>query len=801
MSAENARGPKIIIAGAPASGKGTQCSLIKDRYGVVHLSTGDMLREAVKNETPVGVKAKSFMDEGKLVPDDVIIDIVQNRLEEEDCQTRGWLLDGFPRTRAQADALSAAGIKADSFLLLNVPDEMLIARVVGRRLDPETGDIYHLDFNPPPPEIADSRLIQRADDTAEKAQVRLDTYHNNIAAIKECYEDIIRSLDGSVGKAEVFENITKELDSKLGQSGEVVEKETEPIEGMKPGTSGLRKKVTVWREGAYLNNFVQSVLDTFPQDELKGSTVVISGDGRFFNAEAIQTIIRMAAANGVGRVWVGKGGLMSTPAVSAVLREREGGAAYAGIVLTASHNPGGPDEDFGIKFNTASGSPANEGLTNAVYARTLELKSYRTVEGTPDVNLDVLGKTMIAGMVVEVVDPVEEYVVLLKSVFDFPRLKTLVARPDFNFVFDGMHGVAGPYATRVFVDELGAPEESLLRCVPQKDFGGSHPDPNLTYAADLVRRMGLDVNGQPLADDDQAGQEPPSLGAAADGDADRNMILGKRFFVTPSDSLAVIAANAAALPFFERAGGLAGAARSMPTSGALDRVCAAKGIPMFETPTGWKFFGNLMDAEELGHERSYAPFLCGEESFGTGSNHVREKDGIWAVLAWMSIISQRNPDKGARLVGVQDVMEEHWREYGRNFYSRYDYEGVASEGAQAMMEHLRSVPAQPGDDMGSGFMLKGIRMDDFEYTDPIDGSVSKNQGVRVMFMDGSRIVFRLSGTGSVGATVRIYMEKYEPEVSKQGLMTADVLRPLVDIGLKISRLEHFTGRASPTVVT
>ncbi|CAM9781223.1 unnamed protein product [Ectocarpus sp. 4 AP-2014] len=335
--------PKIIIAGAPASGKGTQCSMIKERYGVVHLSTGDMLRAAVKNQTPVGMEAKGYMDEGKLVPDEVIIGIVKDRLNEDDCKTQGWLLDGFPRTRAQADALAAEGIQANSFLLLNVPDEMLIRRVVGRRLDPDTGDIYHVDFNPPPAEIVD-RLIQRADDTAEKAQVRLVQYHNNIAAIRECYEDITCSLDGSVGKEEVFLGITSELDSTLaaaaairggGERGRVVEEATEPIEGMKPGTSGLRKKVAVWREGCYLNNFVQGVLDTFPQEELEGSTIIVSGDGRFYNPPAIQTIIRMAAANGVGRVWVGKGGLMSTPAVSAVLREREGGAAYAGLVLTA----------------------------------------------------------------------------------------------------------------------------------------------------------------------------------------------------------------------------------------------------------------------------------------------------------------------------------------------------------------------------------------------------------------------------------------------------------------------------------
>ncbi|CAM9527444.1 unnamed protein product, partial [Discosporangium mesarthrocarpum] len=540
---------------------------------------------------------------------------------------------------------------------------------------------------------------------------------------------------------------------------------------------------------------------------------------RYFNTDAIQTIIRMASANGVGRVWVGKDGLMSTPAVSAVIREREGGAAYTGVVLTARqglgfhfffallHNPGGPDDDFGIKFNTASGSPANEGLTDKVYKRTLELASYKIVRGTPDVDLSRLGKTAVGKMEVEVIDPVEVYATLLKSLFDFPRLRALLQRPDFSFLFDAMHGVAGPYASRVFVEELGAPETSLLRCDPRDNFGGAHPDPNLVYAADLVKTMGLDEGGRPVAatsDDSEGGRsrEPPTLGAAADGDADRNMILGKRFFVTPSDSLAVIAANAHAVPYFARAGGLGGAARSMPTSGALDRVCEAKGIPLFETPTGWKFFGNLMDAEELGHGRSYSPFLCGEESFGTGSDHVREKDGVWAVLAWLSLLADRNPDPSKPLVGVKEIVEAHWAEYGRNFYCRYDYEGVEKAGADAMMEHLRNNAAKAGDVMGDGLILDGI--DDFEYTDPVDGSVSSNQGVRVLFQDGSRVVFRLSGTGSVGATVRMYVERYEPDPSKQRLPIAEVLGGeggLIDVGLRMSKLQEFTGREKPTVIT
>ncbi|CAM9235872.1 unnamed protein product [Chrysoparadoxa australica] len=786
--------PRIIISGAPASGKGTQCALLKDTYGLVHLSTGDMLRAAVQDETPVGLAAKGYMEAGKLVPDDIIIGVVKERLSCKDCDEKGWLLDGFPRTRAQADALADAGIQADSFVLLEVPDEVLIERVVGRRLDPETGDIYHTTFNPPSPEI-EGRLIQRADDTEEKARVRLDQYHANVGAVMDAYTSICKVIDGTRAKDAVLADIKAGMEVRGG--GSVSVEPTTPIEGMKPGTSGLRKKVKVWQEGNYLHNFVQCIFDAFPAEELKGSTIIVSGDGRYYNREAIQVITRIAAANGVGKLWIGKGGLMSTPAVSAVIRERNNGEAYAGLVLTASHNPGGPNEDFGIKFNTQSGSPATETLTDLTYEKTLEITSYKIVKDTPDIDLDVVGSTTVGDMVVEVIDPVEDYVALLRSVFDFPKIKAFLQRNDFSFLFDGMYGVSGPYAKRVLMEELGASEASLLRCEARDDFGGGHPDPNLFYAADLVGKMGMSVSGDAL--DEKEYPSPPAFGAAADGDADRNMILGRRFFVTPSDSLAVLTANSDAIPYFAKAGGIKGAARSMPSSGALDRVAEKEGIPMFETPTGWKFFGNLMDAKELGHSTSYHPFICGEESFGTGSDHVREKDGLWAVLAWLSVLAHKNQDPSQPLTEVKDIVEAHWAKYGRNYYCRYDYEGVESAGAEAMMEALRTPGVvKSGEQMGS-YEVESI--DDFSYTDPVDGSVSAKQGIRLLFKGGSRVVFRLSGTGSVGATVRMYVERFEPDVSKQKEVAASVLKELADIGIKVSKIQQFTGRDAPTLIT
>ena len=587
---------------------------------------------------------------------------------------------------------------------------------------------------------------------------------------------------------------------------------TEPIEGQKPGTSGLRKKTKVFQGEKYLENFVQSLFDSLPAGELAGTTLVVSGDGRYHNAAAIQTICRMAAANGVARVWVGRGGLLSTPAASAIIREREGGAAYGGIVLTASHNPGGPDEDFGIKYNVQNGGPALESLTDAVYERTGAIKEFKLCEGLPAVDLQSVGRHVYAEeggapfFEVEVVDPAEDYLVLMRKAFDLDALKALLARDDMSFVFDGMHGVAGPYAASLLGEVLGVHPDSLLNCEPKEDFGGGHPDPNLTYAAELVARMGLTADGKVAPAADAA----PVLGAAADGDADRNMILGRGFFVTPSDSLAVIAAHAHLLPWVARGGGVKALARSMPTSGAVDRVAAKLGLPLYETPTGWKFFGNLMDSHLLGGA-DLTPLLCGEESFGTGSSHVREKDGLWAVLCWLSILAHHNlhTPHGA-LVGVGDVVRQHWREFGRNFYTRYDYEEVDAAKANELVARLEELGARHAQEgmsaerpvaLRNGFEL--VALDQFRYEDPVDGSVATKQGVRVLFADGSRIIVRLSGTGSVGATVRIYIEKYQPPGDEEalGAETAQALAPLVDLALELTQIAELTGRDAPTVIT
>lgn len=597
---------------------------------------------------------------------------------------------------------------------------------------------------------------------------------------------------------------------------------TTPFDGQKPGTSGLRKKTTVFQQPHYLENFVQSIFDALPAEELRGSTLVVSGDGRYHNKQAIQIICRLAAANGVARVWVGRDGLLSTPAASAVIREREGGSAYGGILLTASHNPGGPDNDFGIKYNVANGGPALESLTDAVYELTKKISSYKLCADLPEIDLAQLGRhtfTDSAGapfFEVEVIDPVEDYVALLRQVFDFDAIRTLLARPDMSFAMDGMAGVAGPYARALFVDELGLPPSCLIKCEPSEDFEGGHPDPNLVYADGLVARMGLNSDGS--VGSAAAVEAAPVLGAAADGDADRNMILGRGFFVTPSDSLAVIAAHAHLLPWFAREGGVKALARSMPTSGAVDRVAEALGLPLFETPTGWKFFGNLMDSDLLGGAL-LAPLLCGEESFGTGSSHVREKDGLWAVLCWMSILAHHNSgadgalgaaDGSGALVGVGDVVRAHWRRFGRNFYTRYDYEEVDAAAAKQLVAHIAELGAKYSADgmapdrpleVAPGFGLTTI--DQFQYEDPVDGSTSSNQGARVLFADGSRVVVRLSGTGSVGATVRIYIERYQPpdDEAALGAETAAALAPLVELALEMTKVAEFTGRDKPTVIT
>ncbi|KAI3871621.1 hypothetical protein MKX03_005804 [Papaver bracteatum] len=574
--------------------------------------------------------------------------------------------------------------------------------------------------------------------------------------------------------------------------------ETNPIDGQKPGTSGLRKKVKVFKQPHYLQNFVQATFNALPANQVKGAIIVVSGDGRYWSKDAIQIIIKMAAANGVRGVWVGLNGLMSTPAVSAVICERtgaDGSKASGAFILTASHNPGGPHEDFGIKYNMENGGPAPEVVTDKIYQNTTTIKEYYIAEDFPDVDLSSEGVTKLGGpegeFDVDVFDSANDYVKLMKSIFDFESIQKLVASPKFTFCYDALHGVAGAYANRIFVQELGAQESFLINCVPKEDFGGGHPDPNLTYAKELVARMGLS-KANPEA-------SPPEFGAAADGDADRNMILGKRFFVTPSDSVAIIAANAIkAIPYF--LSGLKGVARSMPTSAALDVVAKHLNLKFFEVPTGWKFFGNLMDAGMCS--------VCGEESFGTGSDHIREKDGIWAVLAWLSILAYVNKDNLGKdqLVSVEDIVRGHWSTYGRHYYTRYDYENVDSGAAKELMANLVNLQASLPD---VNNIIKGIRSDvadvvqadEFEYKDPVDGSISKHQGIRYLFADGSRLVFRLSGTGSEGATIRLYIEQYEKDPSKIGRESHEALASLVEVALKLSQMEKMTGRSAPTVIT
>jgi phosphoglucomutase len=555
---------------------------------------------------------------------------------------------------------------------------------------------------------------------------------------------------------------------------EVKDVPTTPIEGQKTGTSGLRKKAAVFSEGNYLANWVQSLFLALPQEEVEGSAMVLGGDGRWFNKEASQIIIKLAAGNGVRKMYVGQNGFLATPAASAVIRARK---AYGGFIMSASHNPGGPKEDWGIKFNYSSGEPAPEKITDKIYGFTQTVDTLKMAD-IPDVDLSKVGVTKFGDFEVEVIDPVADYLELAQEVFDFDLIKSLVTRSDFKMKFDAMHAITGAYAKPILVDVLGADPSSCVNDDPKEDFAGGHPDPNLTYAEELVKTM--------------YSADAPDFGAASDGDGDRNMILGNNFFVTPSDSVAIIAANAKCIPYFKD--GLKGLARSMPTAAALDRVAAKMGVECFETPTGWKFFGNLMDAGRLS--------ICGEESFGTGSDHIREKDGPWAVLAWLSILADRNKDVpvGGEKVTVEQITKEHWAEYGRNFFSRYDYEGCESEPCEKMVEHLRTVAAaSKKGDMYGEYELDYA--DDFEYTDPIDGSVASKQGVRFVFSDGSRFIFRLSGTGSSGATVRMYIEQYEADVAKQGTDAQDALAPLIKVALETSKLAEFTGRESPTVIT
>ena len=529
-----------------------------------------------------------------------------------------------------------------------------------------------------------------------------------------------------------------------------------------PGTSGLRKKVSVVRQPNYLENFVQAIF-TAARIPVRG-TLVLGGDGRYLNREAIQLGLRIAAANGIGRVLVGSGGILSTPAASCIIRKYR---AAGGIILSASHNPGGPEGDFGIKYNIANGGPAPEKVTAEISTIARGLREYRIVTA-PDVPLDATGIHRLGEMRVEVIDPVADYADLMETLFDFEALRRLLSGGHFRMRFDAMHAVTGPYAREILERRLGAPVGTVVRATPLPDFGGGHPDPNLTYAPELVEEM--------------FGGNAPDFGAASDGDGDRNMILGRNFFVTPSDSLAVLAANATLVKGYAR--GLAGVARSMPTSQAVDHVAHALGIECYETPTGWKFFGNLLDAGRI--------TLCGEESFGTGSDHVREKDGLWAVLFWLSILAARHE-------GVEEIVHDHWRKYGRNYYTRHDYEEIPSEAARGLMDHLRNqLGSLVGDRIADDRI---ITADDFSYQDPVDQSVSAWQGLRIIFESGARIIFRLSGTGTAGATLRLYIESYEPDATRQQREVQESLAPYIAAALQLSGLRERTGRDAPTVIT
>lgn len=537
--------------------------------------------------------------------------------------------------------------------------------------------------------------------------------------------------------------------------------ETRPFDDQKPGTSGLRKRVTVFQQANYVENYIQAIFDVL--DDKQGKTLVIGGDGRFYNDVVIQKAIRIAAANGFGKVLVGQGGLLSTPGASHIIRHHK---AFGGLVLSASHNPGGPDGDFGIKYNVGNGGPAPEKITDAIYARARSIQRFSMAEA-PDIDLSKIGIHDCAGMPVEVIDPVSDYAALMQTLFDFDAIRALFAS-GFRMRFDAMHAVTGPYAMAILEGMLGAPGGTVINGTPSPDFGGHHPDPNLVHAKPLFDLM--------------MGPDAPDFGAASDGDGDRNLIIGRNRFVTPSDSLAILAANAHLAPGYKR--GIVGIARSMPTSAAADKVAEKLGVEMHETPTGWKFFGNLLDAGRV--------TICGEESAGTGSDHVREKDGLWAVLLWLNILA-------ARKQSVDEIVRAHWAEFGRNYYSRHDYEEVDSARANRMFDDLRArLGGLAGTDIDG---MTVAYADDFTYHDPIDGSVSAKQGIRIGFEGGSRIVLRLSGTGTVGATVRLYVERYEPAGGALDLETQAALKPLIEAAERVAGIKAGTGRDAPTVIT
>ncbi len=543
---------------------------------------------------------------------------------------------------------------------------------------------------------------------------------------------------------------------------QVIEKTTRPFSGQKPGTSGLRKKVTEFQQPGYLENFVQSIFNTIAP--CLGKTLVVGGDGRFYNREAIQTIIKMAAANGFARLLVGQSGILSTPAASCVIRKYR---TDGGIVLSASHNPGGPEEDFGIKFNATNGGPAAESLTEAIYQQTLQIQQYQILD-VEDTDIDQIGSYQIGNTTVEVIDAVSDYADLMQSLFDFPAMSALLKGGNFRMCFDAMHAVTGPYAREILENRLGALQGTVINALPLEDFGGGHPDPNQVHAHELIQRT--------------QGAHGVDFGAASDGDGDRNMVLGHNFYINPCDSLAILAANAHLIPGY--ANGISGVARSMPTSRAADRVAENMGVECYETPTGWKFFGNLLDAGKI--------TLCGEESFGTGSDHVREKDGLWAVLFWLNLIAVRKQS-------VAEIVLQHWARFGRDFFTRHDYEGVDSDRAQQMIQRLRDNLPQLAGQQFAGLSVESA--DDFSYQDPVDGSVSSAQGIRIFLSNGGRIVLRLSGTGTQGATLRVYLDCYQQDPALFSQDPQQALADLIAAAEQIAGISEATGRTQPDVIT
>jgi phosphoglucomutase len=543
----------------------------------------------------------------------------------------------------------------------------------------------------------------------------------------------------------------------------IIDVSTTPYSDQKPGTSGLRKKVSAFQQPHYLENFVQSIFNV--ATELKGNLLVLGGDGRFFNRQAVQIILKIAAANGIKRVMVGENGLLSTPAVSCLIRKHQ---AAGGIVLSASHNPGGPDGDFGIKFNIANGGPAPTSFTDAVYETSKTINTYRIAE-SDDLPIDRQYTCNLGDMEINVIDPVSDYADLMAHLFDFEKIKSLFRSGVLTMCFDAMHAVTGPYAKEIFEKRLSANSDALINAIPLEDFGGGHPDPNLAHASELVARL-------------NSGSLAPDFGAASDGDGDRNMILGQNFFVNPSDSLAIMAANAHLLPGYKQ--GIRGVARSLPTSQAVDKVAEALGVDCFETPTGWKYFGNLLDDKRI--------TLCGEESFGSGSDHIREKDGIWAVLFWLNLIAVKQQS-------VEQITRDHWARFGRHFYTRHDYEEVNSAKAEKLMDNLRSLAPRLNEKQYGNYIVK--LSDDFSYHDPVDHSVAEHQGIRIIFTDESRIIFRLSGTGTEGATLRVYIEKYEINPENHHIDTQEMLSELISIANEIAEIHTLCQKNQPDVIT